>query len=149
MIMICDIPQTLRAYAKCIQGCVCSQNLLLIKLTVRSFFRHLYPLISEEPSKMKNRVSPARLKTLEAITRVSNKEIRYFQLLLLFQNGRYNGKNLKLTSPTEADSYAPLTDEQQYTSGQQGIPQRTGHTTKNHKKARVKRTTYSTIFEFF
>ena len=42
MIMICDIPQTLRAYAKCIQGFVCLQNLLLIELTVRSFlYRHL------------------------------------------------------------------------------------------------------------
>ena len=40
-------------------------------------------------------VSPARLKTLEAIARISNKEIIYFQLL--FYNF-YNGKNMKLTS---------------------------------------------------
>ena len=47
MIMICDIPQTLRTYAKCIQDFVCSQNLLLIELTVPSFLydRHLYALI--------------------------------------------------------------------------------------------------------
>ena len=56
---------------------------------------------------------------------------------------------MKLTCPTEADSYAPLTDEQEYTSGQQGLPYREEDNTKNHKKARVNRTTYSTIFKFF
>jgi hypothetical protein len=40
MIMICDIPETLRAYAKRIQGLVCFQNLFLVELTVVRFFFH-------------------------------------------------------------------------------------------------------------
>ncbi len=36
-----------------------------------------------EGTKIIKRVSPARLKTLEAIARISNKEIRYFQFRMV------------------------------------------------------------------
>ena len=77
MIMICDIPETLRAHAKCIQRFVCSQNLLLIELTVRSFYRHLYALIFRRtPSKVKNTAPTTDKKRISREEAVSFKKVR-------------------------------------------------------------------------
>jgi hypothetical protein len=67
------------------------------------------------------RVSPARLKTLEAIAKIRDKENKILSTSFIILEWSLQRQNMKLTCPTEADSYAPLT-EQEYTSGQQGIP---------------------------
>ena len=66
-----------------------------------------------------SRVSPARLKTLEAIAKIRDKENKILSTSFIILEWSLQRQKYETDV---SNGYAPLTDEQEYTRGQQGIP---------------------------